>query len=326
MPQSAPSQIIESTSAPGVTDDSSTLSVSKGIYWHNATDDTYYVCLDATVGAATWVNLTSLSIGGTIGGNLIITGNLTVTGTTTSVVNTTTTGTVIIDVANADALSVGPNGATNPTLQVDTATTSAATGLAVTGAAAAGGVALTVLSSGTNEDLSVDAKGSGDLILQNTGTGNVGINISSPAEKLHILGANSAIQFSGGGPYSLKSDGALIIDIDSNDNDTSSYFEVQNNGSDSLMRIVDDGNFGINITAPTGQLHIDQSSSSGAKPVLRLDQGDIDDTFVDYIGTSAADGTRSISSDTTEDSAKFGAFRVEINGVVKWVRVYDDHS
>ncbi len=86
------------------------------------------------------------------------------------------------------------------------------------------------------------------------------------------------------------------------------------------------GNVGVAITAPTGQLHVDQPSASGAKPVLRLDQGDIDDTFIDFIGTSAADGSRSISSDTTEDAAKFGAFRVEINGVVKWVRVYDDES
>lgn len=74
------------------------------------------------------------------------------------------------------------------------------------------------------------------------------------------------------------------------------------------------------------KLSIDQASTSGAKPVLQLDQGDIDDTFINYVGTSAADGTRSISSDTTEDASKFGAFRIEINGVTKWIRIYDDHS
>ena len=85
-------------------------------------------------------------------------------------------------------------------------------------------------------------------------------------------------------------------------------------------------NIGVGLTAPTATLHLDQSSASGAKPVLRLDQGDIDDSFIDFIGTSAADGTRSISSDTTEDSAKFGAIRVEINGTTKWIRIYDDES
>jgi len=86
------------------------------------------------------------------------------------------------------------------------------------------------------------------------------------------------------------------------------------------------GDTGIGITSPTAKFHIDQSSATGAKPVLRLDQGDIDDSFIDFIGTSAADGSRSISTDTTENSAKFGAIRIEINGVTKWIRIYDDES
>ena len=87
-----------------------------------------------------------------------------------------------------------------------------------------------------------------------------------------------------------------------------------------------DGQVGIGTGAPSAMLHIDQSSASGAKPVLKLDQADIDDTFIDFIGTSAADGSRSISTDTTTDSAKFGAIAIEINGVSKWIRIYDDHS
>lgn len=73
-------------------------------------------------------------------------------------------------------------------------------------------------------------------------------------------------------------------------------------------------------------LNVTQSSTSSGLPVLVLTQSDVDDTFVNYVGSTAADGTKSISSDTSEDGAKFGAFRVEINGVTKWVRVYDDHS
>jgi len=76
----------------------------------------------------------------------------------------------------------------------------------------------------------------------------------------------------------------------------------------------------------SGNATITQSGAAAATPVLVLNQVDIDDTFLNFIGTTAADGTRSISSDTTEDAAKFGAYRVEINGVTKWVRVYDDES
>lgn len=71
------------------------------------------------------------------------------------------------------ALSVGRQGATNPVLQVDASATSVVTGLKITGAAAAGGVALTAISSGTNENLTIDAKGSGTITLNATGTGGI---------------------------------------------------------------------------------------------------------------------------------------------------------
>jgi hypothetical protein len=78
--------------------------------------------------------------------------------------------------------------------------------------------------------------------------------------------------------------------------------------------------------ADDGSATISQRSTSSGLPVLILDQDDEDDTFINFDGTSAADGTKSISSDTSEDSAKFGAVRVEINGATKWLRVYDNES
>lgn len=72
---------------------------------------------------------------------------------------------------SATALAVGANGTTNPVFSVNANTASVATGLTVIGAAAAGGVALKVLSSGTDEALNVSAKGSGNIVMNATGTG-----------------------------------------------------------------------------------------------------------------------------------------------------------
>jgi len=98
---------------------------------------------------------------GTFSGTLGVTGAATfastITGTSTS----------------ASALAVGANGATNPVLKVNANTASVATGLTIVGAAAAAGVALTAISSGTNENMTIDAKGSGVLNLNATATGTV---------------------------------------------------------------------------------------------------------------------------------------------------------
>lgn len=45
--------------------------------------------------------------------------------------------------------------------------------------------------------------------------------------------------------------------------------------------------------------------------------------FTNFSGTSGAASANSISSSTASASAKFGAIRIQINGVDKWIRVYD---
>ena len=80
---------------------------------------------------------------------------------------------VTITSTNANALAVGANGTTNPVLKVNASTSSVATGISITGAAAAGGIAVAAISSGTNENLTIDAKGSGTITLGATSTGAV---------------------------------------------------------------------------------------------------------------------------------------------------------
>lgn len=108
--------------------------------------------------------------------NHVIEGNLTVNGTLSAGAESVTSE--LLTVASANAFAVGANGLTNPAFNVDTSTASVATGLNVKGAAAAAGLALSVLSSGSNENLTIDAKGTGTITLAGTSTGAVKINSS----------------------------------------------------------------------------------------------------------------------------------------------------
>lgn len=82
-------------------------------------------------------------------------------------------GTLTITSSNASALAVGRQGATAPALKVDASASSSATGMEIVSAAAAGGVNLRAISSGTDENLAINAKGAGTITLNGTGTGNI---------------------------------------------------------------------------------------------------------------------------------------------------------
>ena len=171
---------------------------------------------------------------------------------------------------------------------------------------------------GADIDFRVESDDNTHMLFLDGGNNRIGIGMDTPLSQLHM-------QKAGGCEFRL-----------SDSNQTSIIKTVERSGTSDLafltatsstrMTILGGGNVGIGETVPTAKLHIDQSSASGAGPVLRLDQGDEDESFIDFIGTSASDDAANISSDTTSDSAKFGAIRVEINGVHKWIRIYDDHS
>lgn len=94
--------------------------------------------------------------------------------------------------SDANALAVGQGGTTNPAFNVDTTTVSSATGLNVKSAAAASGLAVSVISSGTNENLTIDAKGSGTITLNATGTGNIVLSRAATGVSASVTGALTA--------------------------------------------------------------------------------------------------------------------------------------
>lgn len=111
-------------------------------------------------------------------------------------------GAETITSTSANAFTVGPAGTTNPTLNVDSSTASAATGLNVKSAAAASGLALSVLSSGTDESLKLDAKGAGTVTINSVATGAISlaratsvtgaVTVTSAGSSALAVGANGA--------------------------------------------------------------------------------------------------------------------------------------
>ena len=120
---------------------------------------------------------TSLALGGaTLGGNA-----LAVTGTSALQATTITS-------ASANALAVGLNGATNPAFNVNASTGSQAAGLNVTGAATGGTVAVATIDSGSNTNLTINAKGSGTIGIGSVSTGAVTVTPPFNASEIAITG------------------------------------------------------------------------------------------------------------------------------------------
>jgi hypothetical protein len=101
------------------------------------------------------------------------------------------TGQHIHSLSNAAALSVGPNGDTNPTLRVKTNTASAATGIEVQSAAAASGVTLQTLSSGTNESVNIRPKGTGSCLISNGISGGTEFKVSYLSDYVTGIGSET---------------------------------------------------------------------------------------------------------------------------------------
>ena len=114
--------------------------------------------------------------------------------------------------------------------------------------------------------------------------------------------------------------GTLTYNSSGADKDAQFYGDADNN-----LLYLDAGNdrVGVGVSAPAAKLEVDQNSSSGAIPVLDLDQGDDDQPFVNFVGTSGTASANSISSSTATAGSKTGAVMIKINGTARWIRFYD---
>jgi len=162
-------------------------------------------------------------------------------------------------------------------------------------------------------DFRIEGNGDANLFFTDAGNDRIGIKTASPSTELHVVGgvkATGAIDFDGGG-FTFNDSGASVD------------FRAETNTLTHAMFI--DGSadkIGFGTSAPTsGFVNIDQASSTGAIAVLTLDQGDADQEFIRFDGTSNSDQSSSITTDTTVGDLT-GHIRVNINGTDYWIPFY----
>ena len=167
--------------------------------------------------------------------------------------------------------------------------------------------------SSADVDFRIEGNGDANLFFSDAGNDRIGIKTASPSTELHVVGgvkATGAIDFDGGG-FTFNDSGASVD------------FRAETNTLTHAMFI--DGSadkIGFGTSAPTsGFVNIDQASSTGAIAVLTLDQGDGDQEFIRFDGSTASDQSASLSTDTTVGDLT-GHIRVNINGTDFWIPYY----
>lgn len=111
----------------------------------------------------------------------------------TSLLNGTTT----IESRGNQALTVGPNGASNPTLTIIGSILNQATGISIQGAATAGSTAIVATDSGANSSLTINAKGSGTIGIGTVSTGTVTVGSGGNVNVTSSAAGTVAIQTGG---------------------------------------------------------------------------------------------------------------------------------
>jgi len=79
------------------------------------------------------------------------------------------------------------------------------------------------------------------------------------------------------------------------------------------MKVTDSGKVLIGTETDSGKLTIDQPSTSGSIPVLTLDQGDIDQPFIEFLGGIVYQGK----------SGQNEYFKVKVGGNTRFLRMFN---
>jgi hypothetical protein len=162
-------------------------------------------------------------------------------------------------------------------------------------------------------DFRIEGNGDANLFFTDAGNDRVGIKTNSPSTELDVVGgikATGNIDFDGGSFTFNDSSASVDFRIETN---TLTHAFFADGSADKI---------GFGTSSPTSAfVTIDQASSSAAVAVLTLDQGDADQEFIRFDGTSNSDQSSSITTDTSVGSLT-GHIRVNINGTDYWIPFY----
>ena len=185
--------------------------------------------------------------------------------------------------------------------------------LDVTGNTSLDGGTFVFNESSADLDFRIEGNGDANLFFTDAGNDRVGIKTNSPSTELDVVGgvkATGNVDFDGGSFTFNDSSASLDFRIETN---TLTHAFFSDGSADKI---------GFGTSSPTSAfVTIDQSNASGAVAVLTLDQGDADQEFIRFDGTSASDQTKSITTDTSVGSLT-GHIRVNINGTDYWIPFY----
>jgi len=152
--------------------------------------------------------------------------------------------------------------------------------------------------------------------------GDVGIGEASPTSRLHVSGAGAKLTVNA----TTSNPAVQLVENGTEQwgfyyNITGNYLSFSETGVADHFIIADGGTFSMGAGAtPGGKLHIDQSSTTAAIPVLILDQADLSEEMIEFVTTVGAGNP----IDTAAVGTYYGKVRVNVSGVgYKYIPLYN---
>ena len=185
--------------------------------------------------------------------------------------------------------------------------------LDVAGAVNFDGGAFTFNEASADLDFRIESNGAANMFFVDGGNDRIGINQASPSKTLHVVGG---IKNESG---TVNFDGGLFV---FNESGADYDFRIEGDADTHLFFTnADNDRVGIGVSSPAAKMEIDQSSTTGAIPVLELDQADTDQPFIKFDGDSQSDTSGNITTDTSIGDLT-GYIRIDIEGTARWIAFY----